>query len=71
MPAVTAHAEALDRLAHGGQLEASDLEPSSAKASEGGLIRILAADGSLLAVGEVEAGGARIQPRVVLVRPQA
>jgi tRNA pseudouridine55 synthase len=70
LPAVTAREEALDRLAHGGRLEASDLEDTLPGLGEGGLIRILSADGSLLAVGEVDAGGARIQPRVVLLRPQ-
>lgn len=70
LPAVTARDQALDRLAHGGRLEASDLEDTLPGLGEAGLIRILSADGSLLAVGEVEAGGARIQPRVVLLRPQ-
>ncbi|TDI12919.1 MAG: tRNA pseudouridine(55) synthase TruB [Acidobacteria bacterium] len=70
LPAVTARDQALDRLAHGGWLEASDLEDTLPGLGEAGLIRILSADGSLLAVGEVEAGGARIQPRVVLLRPQ-
>ena len=80
LPAVTARDEALDRLAHGGRLEPSDLEgpalcslgeggPCSAKATEGETVRILGTDGSLLAVGEVEEDGGRIQPRVVLIRP--
>ena len=43
--------------------------PSIAKATEGETVRILGTDGSLLAVGEMEEDGGRIQPRVVLIRP--
>lgn len=69
LPAVTAREEAQDRLAHGGALESAEFE-AAGLATENGLIRVLGTDGSLLAIGELQADGTRIQPRVVLLRPQ-